>query len=172
MSETEKRLAIAWSDAPEAVVLPKVDLVRVGPSSPVYAWAVNDEAPGVWLHFYKGRTVPCVGRQADCRPCCEVGDPRWYAYLGAWDAKAARYLILEITFGCWTVSDGLRSRNGSLRGAAVELSRAQGKKRGLVVAKIHAKRFEGELPPAINVKLTLEKMWFAPYLPKAGRGAM
>lgn len=74
----------------------------------------------VWLHWFNGRSVPCLGRE--CKHCHE--EPRCYAYAAAIAGKYGprgfengRPVIVCLTDACWGLTEG------DYRNHAIELRR-------------------------------------------------
>lgn len=119
---------------------------------------VSPDMIGTGTHFWKNRTMPCTGKS--CPACRDGFNPRWYGFLGIWSPKTDRLGILEITEAASDEVDRYYDRHKTLRGAQIKVSRQGNRPNGRVLADLTTGTIDPErLPPAIDIKATLLRMW-------------
>lgn len=153
---------IDWKDNPPAESRPApYELRRVG-LDPTTGFATGDTPLGVMVHFYKGRTRPCVGTQA-CEACENGNEARWKGYLTLFDPRSREHWIQEYTA---QAHEGIKLgivAHGSLRGHEICFRRQRRKPNSPMIAEVWIKTIDlRTLPSAPDVKAILRKIWDIP----------
>lgn len=123
-------LPVRWDDEGPAKVPKRVILVRPKAGCSVRAVLLCARITGLWLHWYEGRSVPCLGEEHGCPLHDGAGDwgLRWKGFCGCATSRTflPRGQVLEITAEAWSrcVIAQQLSEVGKLRGVEVEVMRA------------------------------------------------
>lgn len=133
-------------------------LIRTQPGKPIAGYLTCTDMVGCETHFWGGRTVPCEGDA--CAACLQGIASRWHGYLSIWDPGAHGQLLVEVTEEAARQIQAYAKSNGSLRGAIIQLHRANYRRNSRLVADLKAADLSKvNLPPAPNIIAILETIW-------------
>ncbi len=133
-------------------------LLRCGRQKSESVMLVDEDFIGVYVHYWAGRTYPCV--KDYCKPCTQNSVPRWRGYAAGITANPVRKVILEVTPSCIEEIDRVLKEKGSLRGLIARLERRNGKANGqLSIAFQSPTGFTVDLPRGPDVWGCLARIW-------------
>lgn len=148
-----------WSTQPnDGDIRPATQLLRVKPGKPLEGVITCTTTNGTYLHYWKGRTTPCLG--ADCEACTQKLSARWYGFLSLWSPRTNGHAIVEITSSCMERINEYTASHGTLRAALLRLRRANNKANARLLAEIELSGYAPDaIPPALDLIDTLEYIW-------------
>lgn len=170
---------LAWynrpPDGPQHQSLP---VWRAKPNArPITGIILCEDVVGVLLHWV-GRSVPHIAPDPHCTECDHLASPpvhceqhacpgcqadrpmRWEGYASIWEPETGNVAIVAITPGTLADIETYREQHGTLRGAALKMTRVGMKASSPV--RITLKRSEhphGQLPAAPSLPPILANMW-------------
>jgi hypothetical protein len=150
--------AVAWQDSPPLERGPWYPLLRPGPVSPIRGWILSESVTGVYTHYFDKRTVPCYGSR-DCPYCGPDVGRRWKGYLAIATCGIHKISIAELTIEAYRGNPSLHSGKSNLRGSYLTLIRNGKHKNAPVVAELSVKGGCPHLPPDIDVRMALVRVW-------------
>lgn len=155
---------IPWStEPPPTAKAASTQIYRCGKNGTGRFAILCEQITGCEVHFYRGRTIPCLMKSEGwCLPC---EDPkgnasRWRGYLSVIQTHTHQTFLLELTPPCCgPLQDYLRDYR-TLRGAVIELHRQSGKPNGRITASINRLKIDiADLPEPLDVKSQLATIW-------------
>lgn len=148
-----------WTNRPTTHdQLHAIPIVRAKPGRTDAAIITATDVVGAYTHYWHGRTVMCTG--PSCDACADKRTARWYGYLSLWVPSTGSILIAEITPPCVPSIDKYFHEYGTLRGARLELARANRKPNSRVICNLTPSQYTTDkLPAAPDVKKHLCRMW-------------
>ena len=142
---------------------PKIPIDRCGAQSSMQYIVLSREVIGCMLHFFRGRSIPCLmPSEGWCDACTDPkgNEPRWRGYLCCWRVHFNTFHLLELTPPCMTTVASFIEGHEHLRGAIIRLERPSGKANGRIVCQLEKTNVrENTLPPAFDVRDALERIW-------------
>ncbi len=133
-------------------------VIRTNHMKPLRGVILSQHLVGIMLHYWKGRSKPCEGNE--CEACQAGQKPRWKGYFQVHNADNQTVYIVEITERVWHEFNEEDRKNGTLRGARIELQRTNRKANGPLAARFLAGRTaESELGKEVAIVPILERMW-------------
>jgi len=139
-----------------------VPIYRAKKDETIQLVAVNDWVEGFWVHYWQGKTVPCIGKHSQCLCATTLVAKRWCAYLGAWDPQPCRRVLAEITLDCYRASPHIFNHSKHLRGLQFGLFRLGARDNAPVRIVLGGQVPEGvfdNLPDPIRVQEVLWRIW-------------
>jgi hypothetical protein len=151
------------SEPPKGLGHSGMPIVRTPAKRPFLAWITCRELVGTPTHYVNHRTVPCEG-EAQCKHCLEGVGWRWHAYLSVLTEDTHEHVLWEMTA---RASDPIRAyakMHGSLRGAKIKATRANGKPNGRLIVLIRSDdAMHLMLPEPPIIPKVLCHIWGIPY---------
>ena len=139
---------------------PSIKLVKVRASAPVKGFFVSDAVVGVKTHWLGGRTKPCFGTVNGCESCARGESIRAKGYIGVVTSNTMQVYLLEVTEKAFDAELRLSATSG-LRGCYFEARRTgKADNSGLVIEVFDNKKPAKELPPDIDIRAVLYRIWF------------
>lgn len=159
MSDGIKDVPIEGS-TPSPAAQCRFKIWRCKPGADVRGACINQTVYGAKVHFFAGRSVPCGADFGHCRFCGPCPDVRWYGYMPILQVSGvARVWLAEITYDAALTCQTLHQPGVSLRSKILHVRRTGADVRGPVVCTFDGLYKAGSLPPPVNVKDALEKIW-------------
>lgn len=160
MSESNRTRGV-WCSTPDAHrrIMYPIYTPKVGKD--VVVVILSQEMTGAHVHYFSGRTQPCIRESGKCEGCERGADRRWKGYLACLDKAKGRQVLVEVTREAFMRCQGFAAYAGQLRGMVLRLIRSGEAKNSRVQAQLM--KYTGhiaELPPEFNVKAALEVIWF------------
>lgn len=113
---------------------------------------------GVKLHYWKGRSTPCMG--PDCEACQQGHKPRWKGYIQCLHPATKTVLIYEFTERGYEPFEAARRQFSHLRGMRFRCFRLNRKVNGPIQIVFADLREESpHLPEPCDLAPMLERMW-------------
>lgn len=152
---------IDWQEHP-APIAPgtRLDLIRCKTGSLPPLIVLSERHVGTEIHWYNGRSFPHL--KNGCPACAAKRPGVWKGYLAVWQPKARVPAILEFTARCTSALDAHYLAYGTLRAAAVTLTRKGTKEKGpLTLDVTMSQHAPNDLPAAPDIRRALTAMWNA-----------
>ncbi len=150
---------IEWTTAPKTKDKPigyQLKRCPCGSTPPLII--LSDRIIGAELHWLGGRSSPHL--KHNCPGCLAKTARVWKGYLAVIDPRTQQLSCLEITPPCVDALNSYAAAWGSIRGAAIRLSRSTTKANGRIKIEITQSTYATErLPQPFDVHLLLEQMW-------------
>jgi len=152
---------VQWSDVPPEGASDFVPIYSAKCAATFELVSLGGELVGVWTHYWRERTIPCVaGSSRGCICEREELPRRWKGYLCAWEPRYSRRVLIELS------ADALHNANfaltdvAQLRGRFLRLSR-RGKSRfaPIVIEATQATVEVEGLPAPFCIKTALARVW-------------
>lgn len=157
---------IKWASAPLPSDRKYVEIVSARPKLPVFALITSSQLIGVYTHWQpptktwdKGRTVPCLGDEIFCSGCQARRSKRWKGYLGCFNRRHSKNIIVEVTAEAANACPALIDPTNDLRGKIIELERIGDKHNSPVMARVVSPPGKVYIPAAFNVHAQLARLW-------------
>jgi hypothetical protein len=157
---------VHWDNQAPVAKTARVDILSPKAQSKVHAISLSARPCGVWVHFFDGRSHPCLQSKLTCEGCRRLEGKRWKCYLAAINPVNNEYAILEITEGAYHKCPQLANEQYNLRGALITLIRRSINPKGPVICTVDPRPSSSKLPPEFNLAEALENVW------TKGRGAI
>lgn len=145
---------------PRRATIPFIEVVRPTFERPVEATLVSLRWRGFSVHWVNDlhRLVPCPG--AGCAFCPKIG-AAWYAWSVAVAHGSRRLILVECTEGGWEYGPSdVCDLDSVVRGKGVRLRRKNKSKTApVLISSIPADWGESQLPPAMDPKPLLLRLW-------------
>jgi hypothetical protein len=155
-----KKPPIAWTDAPEAPVLPRIEILSPKPGMDVWVICTSERITGVMTHYLHQRTRPCNGDEDTCEGCLLSLPKRWKGYLaGSMPPKGKQFLV-EITYEGYRNCKELHGLNAVLYGKKVILHRAGAARNSRVVVTVAPGEGPAFADRPFDVQEALLRIWF------------
>lgn len=133
-------------------------IFRTPNAAAIRAICISHKWEGVKLHFWKGRSLPCIG--ANCEPCIEGHAPRWKGYVLIKNPDSPSVVIYEFTERAHEAFEQRWRRYSSLRGCVFVARRTNKKVNGPLLVEFEEARYdEALLPDASDLRSILERIW-------------
>jgi hypothetical protein len=157
---------VRWGDLPPADAPEWVQVLRPGPRDPVGAIVTSTALEIVYAHWCGERSQPCTqptGRCAGCRAGLRATKK---GYLGAYQSRRQRNVILELTEHAMCHLPPFTAAQGfSWRGWGVRLYRTNSKRNASVAADLQFLPDSLEnLPAPFDVRKALVYLWGVAWL--------
>ena len=98
---------------------------RAGTDSSLKLIILSSDVLGIRVHFFRGRTGPCV--KVGCEACRLKQLSRWKGYLLAFEPATSQQLIFEFTPPGSVVLETAKEKYGTMRGLQIIANRASKK---------------------------------------------
>ena len=156
-----------WATRPNPEDLPdKWKIHRVSASGLQSALVLSTDTSGCYVHYWKGRTTPCLSD--GCQPCESGQVPRWRGYMAVLIGPGRLTRILEVTACCIPAIDRYSTEWGTLRGSLISLTRKGRKANGELECIFGEKPVaRAGLPIAPELVPYLKRIWRATHEPKS-----
>jgi len=113
---------------------------------------------GVKLHYWKGRSTPCIGHA--CEPCGNGHRPRWKGYVQAYHPATRTIVIFEFTERGYQPFQEALNQHGHLRGLRLKACRLNKKPNGPIqIAFAELREESPHLPKQGDLAAMLERIW-------------
>jgi len=149
-----------WSLFPAATdVKNSYDLRRTPAKGKVKAVFTSPSVMGCPVHFFNGRTVPCM-QDSGCVPCEHGRSYRWMAYFACVDQSDGEHIIYEVTALVHSQLARCDEERGGLRGIEFHAWRPSGRINGRIsfLFSKKPKNLDG-LPSPPDVPAVMEHIW-------------
>jgi len=143
------------------MVLPTahVPLSSPRPGRPIYWEFIHQEGQGVYVHYWQGRTRPCV-TAGTCDACAGNQNPRWRYYIGAVLWPKQEIVIADITEDGFKTLFNLLGQTNKLRGGRVGVGRKDARPNSRMTFKIDKSgRSPDQIPSPFDLTSHLLKIW-------------
>lgn len=170
---TDNRFGIEWTRYPAPDKAHRAwQIIRAPKTGELSLTILSHDVLGCETHYWAGRTKPCLG--ARCEPCISNQQPRYHAYVAAWEHKTKRQVIVEITADPALKLQEFFNSHRTLRGCQCFLGRTANKTNGRVSLRIHGEAPEGSImPKGPDVAAILATLWGLKEMPLVdGRGKL
>lgn len=148
-----------WADRPNPEDLPdQWKIHRVPAGGLQSALVLSDDTSGCYVHYWKGRTTPCL--DIGCVPCINGQTPRWRGYVACLIGPGRLTRILEVTACCVPAIVRYKNEWSTLRGSIISLTRKGRKANGELECVFGEKPVAGShLPVAPELVPYLKRLW-------------
>lgn len=150
---------VDWSNTPMTNSVPSsVKIISVKPRYPLHVICLSSSIEGVFLHWGVDREHPCKG-EGQCKDCEDGAARRWKGYIyGMLWPKFQRYIVTISEGAWWSIRDQFEGEP-DLRGSMIKLSREGVHRNSPIRAEVSKYDGDRALPPSLDIKLVLMKMW-------------
>lgn len=155
---------IAWDDDPPDEHTPWVPIMRAPRGASYSAALLSGDMIGVWLHTLAKRDTPCLGSMCSYRLRGEHMGRRWKGYFAAYDLRACRLVLVEITTEAHRVwAENPERQKKPERGTILTVRRMGTAANAPVNLSISQATCDPDcLPAAFDVRKALYRIWSGP----------
>lgn len=148
-----------WKDAPDSGNrTDNYRIYRTPVGREVELICLSGNFLGASLHYWKGRSTPCIG--TGCEACKSGHRPRWKGYILAYHPATKTTVIFEFTERGYEPMQEAINHHGHLRGLKFRACRLNRKANGPIQLAFSELREESpHLPVAGDLASMLERIW-------------
>lgn len=148
-----------WRDAPDTTNRSdNYRIYRTPVGREVELICLSGNYLGASLHYWKGRSTPCIG--AGCEACKSGQRPRWKGYVQAYHPATRTIVIFEFTERGYEPMQEAINHHGHLRGLKFRACRLNRKANGPIQLAFSELREESpHLPVGGDLAAMLERIW-------------
>jgi len=152
----------AWTvSIPATDTRNSLTLVRTPAKGKTLAIVTSSKIIGCFTHYWGGHTMPCENEQ--CPACLEGIGNRWHGYIGIYDLRSRKHLILEFTAKASVPLQTYIEMTGKLRGCELQCERRGFRANSPVIMSCRPANLEGiALPEEPNIQRIMAIVWGLP----------
>jgi hypothetical protein len=136
----------------------KMDVIRIVTPEPITLIIVSRAIYGQSIHWFGRRSHECLADRRACPGCKDSWPRKWKGYLHVTNPALSWQGFLEITQTAWELLEGLRPKQGNLRGLVCRIGRTKGGAKGRYLIEILDRRIEDSMLPLPRDPLDVLRM--------------
>ena len=158
---SDPNIGPAWGVPLNRPKVPYVELVTPRVGEKVRVVAISHHVETVPIHYYGGRTLPCLGTKEICFGCAAEVGSRPKGYLAAIAPMTGKVVVAELTEKAMEGNEErLAGEGAGLRGFGLIIYRRGNSRQGRVYLEFTQTRTpEEQLPPAPDVRTIMQRIW-------------